>query len=52
MISGLIETGRYYGMGTNVEETEITRISREPSSLKMTDKSNWRMWNISDIWVV
>jgi len=28
MIDKLIETGRYYGMETNVEKTKVMRISR------------------------
>ena len=31
MIDKLIETGRYYGMEMNVEETKVMRISRQPS---------------------
>jgi len=31
MIDKLVETGRCYGMETNVEKTEVMRISRRPS---------------------
>ena len=36
MIDKLIETGRYYGMELNVEKTKVMRISRQPSSVKIT----------------
>ena len=44
MIDKLIETGRYYGMEMNVEETKVMRISRQPSPVTITiDQNNWRM---------
>ena len=36
MIDKLIETGRYCGMGTNVERTKVMRISRQPSPITIT----------------
>jgi hypothetical protein len=52
MIDRLNEIGRRYGMVLNVETTKVMRISRQPSPMKiMIDQNNWRMWNISIIWV-
>ena len=36
MIDKLIETGRYYGMGMNVEKTKVMGISRQPSPVTIT----------------
>jgi hypothetical protein len=52
MFDRLTEIGRCYGMEMNVEKTKVMRISRQGSPIKiMIDKSNWRMWNVSIIWV-
>ena len=36
MINKLIETGRYYGIETNVEKTKVMIISRHPSPITIT----------------
>jgi hypothetical protein len=52
MIDKLIEIGRCYGMGMNVEKTKVMRVSRQPFPVKiMIDQNNWRMWNLLNIWV-
>jgi hypothetical protein len=38
-------------MEINVEKTKVIRFSRQPYPIKIIDKKNWRMWNISIIWV-
>jgi len=35
IIDKLIETGRCYGMETNVEKTKVMRISRQPLPVKI-----------------
>jgi len=52
MMDKLIEIGRCYGMEINVEKTKVMRISRQPLPVKiMIDQSNWRIWNLLNIWV-
>jgi hypothetical protein len=52
MVDRLIQIGRRYGMKMNVEKSKVMRISRQPYQIKiMIDQNNWRMWNISVIWV-
>jgi hypothetical protein len=40
MIDKLIETGRCYGMQMNVKKTEVMRISRQPSPVKIMIDQN------------
>ena len=35
MIDKPIETGRFYGMGMNVDKTKVMRISRQPFPVKI-----------------
>jgi hypothetical protein len=35
MTDRLIEIGRHYGTGMNVEKTKVMRISRQPSSINI-----------------
>jgi hypothetical protein len=51
MVDTLIEIGRCYGMEMKVEKTKVMRISRQPAAMKIMIKINWRMQNISIIWV-
>jgi hypothetical protein len=51
MIDRLIEIGRCYGIEMNVEKSKVMRISRQPYPIKIMIKNNWRMCNISIIWV-
>jgi len=52
MIDKLIAIGRCYGIEMNVEKTKVMRISRQPSPVTiMIDQTNWRMWNVLNIWV-
>jgi len=55
MIARLIEIGRCCGTGKNLggknygnENLKVTVPNRDYGRLK---KKNWRMWNISTIWV-
>jgi hypothetical protein len=52
MIVTLTGIGRRYGMEINVENTKLTRIPRQPSSIQIMIRSqnNWIMWNISTMW--
>ena len=52
MVDRLMEIGRLYGLEMNVEKKEAIRIPRQSSSIQiMIDHNNWRMWNISAIWI-
>ena len=46
----LVEVGRCYGMKIKVEKPKAVRISKELSSLQIII-GNWRIWDISTIWV-
>jgi hypothetical protein len=53
MIDNLIEVARGYCMEINVGKTKTMRISRQPTPLQIKiEKSRWRMWKSSTIWVV
>jgi hypothetical protein len=52
MTDRITELGRCYGMEMNVEKNYGNEIARQPSPIKNYDiKNNWRMWDISIIWV-
>jgi hypothetical protein len=52
MIDKLIEIETCYEMELNVEKTKVMSISRQPLPVKIIiDQSNWRMWNLLNIWV-
>jgi len=35
MIDNLTETGRFYGMNTNMKKTKVIRVSRQPFPVKL-----------------
>jgi hypothetical protein len=52
MIDRLIEIGSHYRMEMNVKKNKVIKISRQPSTIKIIiDQNDWRIWNISIIWV-
>jgi hypothetical protein len=52
MTDKLIKIGRCYGMEKNVEKTKLMRISRKSFPvIIMIDQSNYRMWNLLNIWM-
>jgi len=53
MIDKLIEIGRYCGMEMRLCKIKVMRITRQISPVQnMIDQNNWRIRNISIIWVV
>jgi len=53
MTDSLIYVGRCCGMEMNVDETKVIRISRQPSLIHiMIYEHNWKIFNISAIWVI
>jgi hypothetical protein len=52
MIDRIIEVGISCGIEVNVVTSKVKRFLRQPSPVQVVKiKNNWRVWNISTIWV-
>lgn len=52
MIDRIIEVGISCGIEVNVVTSKVKRFLGQPSPVQVVKiKNNWRVWNISTIWV-